>query len=103
MIGPNYWSEREFYPSRRARMKATTRSEGLLRRRLTFSRAKLGSRLHRRQRMKDEGMACGGICVPSAAKKPAGQRPATRAFNAKDAKVRKGKQKQEKHDWASAF
>ena len=40
-----------------ARMKATTRPEGLLRRRLTFSRAKLGSRLRRRQRMKDEETA----------------------------------------------
>jgi len=37
-----------------ARMKATTRPEGLLRRRLTFSRAKFGARLRRRQRMKEK-------------------------------------------------
>jgi len=38
-------------------MKATTCPEGLLRRRLTLSRAKLGSRLRRRQRMKDKAKA----------------------------------------------
>ena len=61
---PYYWIHRGILPDWESkdegtrmkdevgRMKATTRPEGLLRRRLIFSRPKLGSRLRRRQTMK---------------------------------------------------